>query len=48
MSSESFTVFHKQNPATHDAVTTLFTAVLIAAVTLHAGAMTQKMTLVNT
>jgi len=47
MSSESFTVFHKQNHATHDAVITLLTAVLVAAITLHAGAMTQKMTLIN-
>lgn len=48
MSSESFTVFHKQNHATHDAVITLLTAVLVTAITLHAGAMTQKMTLINT
>jgi len=48
MSSENFTLFLKQNPATHDAVTTLLTAVPIAAITLHAGPMTQKMTLVNT
>jgi hypothetical protein len=48
MSSDSFTVFLKQNPATHNAVTTLLTGVLIAAVTLYAGPMTQKMTLINT
>ena len=48
MSSESFTVFLKQNTATHDEVTTLLTAVLTAAITLHAGPVTQKMTLVNT
>ena len=39
MSSESFTVFHKQNHATQDAVITLLTAVLVAAITLHASAM---------
>jgi hypothetical protein len=47
MSSESFTVFHKQNHATHDAVITLLTAVLVAAITLHAGTMAQKI-LINT